>query len=67
MRLNKQDGGCRQCISVTNNEVAADEQKTLRMKGLRPGDAKWELHAHFSSCELPVISDENNGIVIVHQ
>ncbi|EOG5367136.1 DNA methyltransferase [Cronobacter sakazakii] len=44
MRLNKQDGGCRQCISVTNNEVAADEQKTLRMKGLRPGDAKWELH-----------------------
>lgn len=42
MRLNKQDGGQRQCISVTNNEVAADEQKTLREKGLRPGDAEWE-------------------------
>jgi len=26
MRLNKQDRGRRQCISVTNNEVAADEQ-----------------------------------------
>ena len=25
MRLNHQDGGRRQCISVTNNEVAADE------------------------------------------
>lgn len=42
MRLNKQDGGRRQCISVTNNEVAADEQKTLRERGLRPGDAEWE-------------------------
>ena len=42
MRLNKQDGGRRQCISVTNNEVAADEQKALRKEGLRPGDPGWE-------------------------
>lgn len=42
MRLNKQDGGRRQCISVTNNEVAADEQKALRSKDLRPGDVEWE-------------------------
>ncbi|WP_148400891.1 site-specific DNA-methyltransferase [Enterobacter mori] len=42
MRLNKQDGGRRQCISVTNNEVAADEQKKLREQGLRPGDPEWE-------------------------
>lgn len=42
MRLNKQDGGRRQCISVTNNEVGADEQKALRERGLRPGDAEWE-------------------------
>ncbi|WP_420009115.1 site-specific DNA-methyltransferase [Xanthomonas sacchari] len=42
MRLNKQDGGKRQCISVTNNEVAAEEQRTLREKGLRPGDNDWE-------------------------
>lgn len=42
MRLNKQDGGRRQCISVTNNEVAADEQKKLREAGLRPGDPEWE-------------------------
>lgn len=44
MRLNKQDGGRRQCISVTNNEVAADEQRALREQGLRPGDAEWEKH-----------------------
>lgn len=42
MRLNHQDRGRRQCISVTNNEVAADEQATLRKQGLRPGDPEWE-------------------------
>lgn len=42
MRLNRQDGGLRQCISVTNNEVAADEQVALRRTGLRPGDLDWE-------------------------
>ncbi|MGE9295100.1 MAG: site-specific DNA-methyltransferase [Puniceicoccales bacterium] len=42
MRLNKQDGGRRRCISVTNNEVAAVEQKDLSEEGLRPGDAEWE-------------------------
>jgi adenine-specific DNA-methyltransferase len=42
MRLNKQDGGRRQCISITNNEVAADEQKALTKDGLRPGDPDWE-------------------------
>lgn len=44
MRLNRQDGGSRQCICVTNNEVAADEQKMLRERGLRPGDTDWERH-----------------------
>ena len=42
MRLNRQDGGRRQCISVTNNEVGASEQKALQKKGLRPGDPEWE-------------------------
>jgi adenine-specific DNA-methyltransferase len=42
MRLNRQDGGRRQCICITNNEVGASEQKALREQGLRPGDADWE-------------------------
>ena len=42
MRLNKQDGGKRHCISVTNNEVAADEHKELRENKLRAGDPDWE-------------------------
>jgi adenine-specific DNA-methyltransferase len=42
MRLNKQDGGNRISISVTNNEASANEQTTLRAKNLRPGDTEWE-------------------------
>lgn len=42
MRLNKRDDGRRVCISVTNNEVSADEQEQLRKQGLRPGDVNWE-------------------------
>jgi adenine-specific DNA-methyltransferase len=42
MRLNRQDGGRRQCICVTNNEVAADEQAALRAQNWRPGDSQWE-------------------------
>lgn len=48
MRLNRQDGGTRQSISVTNNEVGADEQKRHRAAGLRPGDPGWE---QFGICE----------------
>ncbi|WP_279071528.1 DNA methyltransferase [Microbacterium lacticum] len=43
-RINKRDGGSRRSISVTNNEVSADEQKALRQQGLRPGDSEWEKH-----------------------
>lgn len=42
MRLNKQDNGNRQSISITNNEVSSAEQELLRKQGLRPGDDDWE-------------------------
>lgn len=42
MRLNKQDNGSRQCISITNNEVSAKEHYDLSQKNLRPGDPDWE-------------------------
>lgn len=42
MRLNKEDGGSRSTILITNNEVAAEEQRSLRSKHLRPGDLEWE-------------------------
>lgn len=42
LRLNKQDGGRRRVIAITNNEVGIDEQRQLREQGLRPGDPEWE-------------------------
>lgn len=42
MRLNKQDGGQRISISITNNEVSDIEQASLLKRGLRPGDPEWE-------------------------
>lgn len=42
LRLNKQDGGRRRSVAITNNEVGADEQANLRKQGLRPGDPEWE-------------------------
>ena len=40
--LNAEDGGHRRCIMVTNNEVSADEAKTMKDKGFKPGDEEWE-------------------------
>lgn len=40
--LNAEDGGNRRCIMVTNNEVSAEEAKTLSAQGYQPGDPEWE-------------------------
>lgn len=41
-RLNRQDGGRRRSISVTNNEVSVQEARTLTAQGLAPGHPEWE-------------------------
>jgi len=61
MRLNKQDSGRRQCISVTNNEVAADEEAELRARDLRPGDAEWEKHGICDFITKPRVKAAING------
>lgn len=40
--LNAEDGGHRQCILVTNNEVSEAEAKKLSDQGVMPGDPEWE-------------------------
>lgn len=40
--LNKEDGGNRRCIMVTNNEIGEKKEKQLSKKGIRPGDDEWE-------------------------
>lgn len=61
MRLNKQDGGRRVSICVTNNEVAADEQSALREDGLRPGDEDWEARGICESITRPRVAAAVNG------
>lgn len=39
--LNAEDGGHRRCILVTNNELSADEAKSLAKQGYKPGDTIW--------------------------
>ena len=52
-RLNRQDDGKRQSISVTNNEVSADEERALRRQGHRPGDREWEALGVFEYITRP--------------
>ena len=40
--LNAEDGGKRQCVMVTNNEVSEAESKAFRARGINPGDEEWE-------------------------
>ena len=62
MRLNRQDGGRRRSISITNNEVSADEQKALRERGLRPGDPGWEEHGICDYITKPRIQAAVTGL-----
>ena len=61
MRLNRQDDGRRRSIMVTNNEVAADEQRSLREEGLRPGDPDWERWGICDYITKPRIEAAING------
>jgi adenine-specific DNA-methyltransferase len=60
-RLNKQDDGRRRSITVTNNEVSAEEAEALRQRGLRPGDAEWEALGIFEHITLPRITAAFTG------
>lgn len=61
-RLNRQDGGRRQAIVVTNNEVSVDEGKTLSQRGLRDGDSEWESLGIFEYITRPRITAAVTGI-----
>ena len=61
-RINRQDGGRRQSIVVTNNEVSADEAKALRTRGFRPGDPEWEQVGIFEHITRPRITAAIMGL-----
>jgi adenine-specific DNA-methyltransferase len=61
MQLNAEDGGTRQSILLTNNEIGATEAKNLRREGLHPGDADWESRGVFEYVCRPRISTVVTG------
>lgn len=61
MRLNRQDGGNRRFILVTNNEVSDDEASEMRDKGLYPGDPEWESRGICSYVTKPRIEAAITG------
>jgi adenine-specific DNA-methyltransferase len=60
-RLNRQDGGRRQSILVTNNAVSAEEAKTLRSRTLQPGDPEWEAIGIFEHITRPRVTAAITG------
>lgn len=62
--LNAEDGGNRRCIMVTNNEVSADEAKSLSDSGYHPGDEEWEKLgiARYVTWPRTVCSIEGNDV-----
>ena len=61
-RLNRQDGGRRHSIIVTNNEVSAIEASGLRKSGHRQGDRVWEALGICESVTKPRIKAAFTGL-----
>jgi adenine-specific DNA-methyltransferase len=60
-RLNRQYGGQRRSIVVTNNEVSANEAESLRDKGLQPEDPEWEALGIFEQLTRPRVTSAFTG------
>ncbi len=61
IRLNAEDGGTRQSILVTNNEVGAKQAKELRKAGHHPGSPEWEARGVFEHVTRPRVSTVVTG------
>ncbi|MEV8274321.1 site-specific DNA-methyltransferase [Microbacterium sp. NPDC077184] len=62
MRLNAQDGGQRQAIVVTNNELSSKAAASLRAGGHRPGDPEWEAQGVSAKVTRPRIETVVSGV-----
>jgi len=60
-RLNRQDGGRRRSIVVTNNEVSDEEAKKLREAGHYPGQPEWEELGIFEHITRPRVTAAITG------
>jgi len=62
MDMNAADGGNRQCILVTNNEVEEKQRKQLVKDGHFPGDPEFDKHGIFRHVTYPRIKTVATGI-----
>lgn len=62
IRLNGEDGGNRQAILVTNNELGKDEDKKLRAQGYLPGSSEYEAFGVFHHVTKPRIKTVLTGV-----
>jgi len=60
--LNAQDGGNRQCILVTNNDVSEEDAKRLSKAGQFAGDPDYESHGIFESVTKPRVEVAITGV-----
>jgi adenine-specific DNA-methyltransferase len=61
LMLNRQDGGQRQCVLVTNNEVEAGRAAALKREGLAVGDPDYERHGIFEAVARPRVEAALTG------
>lgn len=61
MRLNRQDGGRRRTILVTNNEVGPDAEEALIAQGKTPGHPDWEALGIFEYITKPRVEAAVSG------
>ena len=62
--LNAEDGGCRRCIMVTNNEISDTEEKTFLKQGVQKGSDEWESRGIAKYVTWPRTVCSINGVDI---
>lgn len=62
LRMNSQDGGTRQAILVTNNELSKADDTKLRKAGHAPGDSEYEALGVFHHVTKPRLETVVTGI-----
>jgi len=60
--MNAEDGGKRQCLLVTNNEVEEKRARELQKQGLRPGDSEYEKAGICQNVTWPRCKYSLNGV-----
>jgi len=60
--LNIQDGGTRQAILITNNELKEKDAARLTKEGFYPGDEKWEAEGIYHHVTMPRVKAALTGL-----